>query len=93
MPLNGSGGPRRLFVIAGVGVGLAATVLGRHATRPVHPDCVLGHSRLTDGTGRSLPEADGRVPTHEELVDHAVRAARESGHCAPPRPRWRHWLD
>lgn len=90
---SGAGNPRRLFVIACAGVALALLILGWYATRTVAPDCVGGVARLTDGSGRTLPDAGGRVWSAEELADLAYREAVASGRCDPPRARWKHWLD
>ncbi|MFI8895719.1 hypothetical protein [Streptomyces paradoxus] len=72
---------------------LAVLILAWYATRTVHSDCIGGIVRLTDGSGRTLPDAGGRVRSAEELADLAYRQAVESGHCDPPRARWKHWLD
>ncbi|MEV1062353.1 hypothetical protein [Streptomyces sp. NPDC050263] len=87
-----AGSTRRLLVIAGTVVALAAVTLGRYAAQTVRPDCVVGVSRLTDGSGRTLPDSDARVWSDTELADRAYRLAVDSGRCDPPRARWRQWL-
>jgi hypothetical protein len=90
---RGAGRPRRLQVIACTVVALAVVILGWYAARTVRPDCVVGISELTDGSGRNLPDADGRVPSDRELVERAYQQAVDSGHCHPPAARWKEWLD
>ncbi len=86
------GNPRRLLVIACAVAALAVAALSWYATQTVRSDCVVAISKLTDGDGNTLPDADGRVWSDKELVDRAYEQAVDSGRCDPPRARWKQWL-
>ncbi|MFE9799618.1 hypothetical protein ACFYP6_12165 [Streptomyces goshikiensis] len=88
-----AGSPRRALVIACAVVSLATAILGWYAAQTVRPDCVFAISKLTDGKGHNLPDANGRVWSDKELADIAYQQAVDSGHCEPPRARWKQWLD
>ncbi|MEV8320543.1 hypothetical protein AB0Q95_40985 [Streptomyces sp. NPDC059900] len=81
------GSARRLLVVGcTVVVVLAAVPVGWYATQSVGPECVVGISKITDAEG-------GRVGSDKELIDRAYQQAIDSGHCDPPRARWKQWLD
>ncbi|MFC9846352.1 hypothetical protein ACFWFF_25655 [Streptomyces sp. NPDC060223] len=88
-----AGSPRRLLVIVCAAVALGTATLGWYAAQTVRPDCIVAFSRLTDGHGHDLPDANGRVLSDKERADLAYQQAVDSGRCYPPRARWRHWLD
>ncbi|MFF4447774.1 hypothetical protein [Streptomyces sp. NPDC001502] len=92
MPLPGPGSPRQLLRVACAVIGLTVAALGWYATQTVRPDCVYALSKLTDGNGHGVPDANGRVWSHKELVDRGYRQAVDSGRCDPPRTRWRMWI-
>ena len=87
-----AGSRRQLLVIACAVVALFAVILGWYAARTVRPDCVVGISKLTDGSGHTLPDANGRVRSDAELADRAYQQAVDSGRCDPPHARWKQWL-
>ncbi|MFA7767956.1 hypothetical protein ACGFNX_12240 [Streptomyces sp. NPDC048723] len=92
MTLRRGGSPRRLLGVACAAIGLTAVALGWYATQTVRPDCTYAISKVTDGNGRSVPDANGRVWSHKELVDRGYRQAVDSGRCDPPRARWQMWI-
>jgi hypothetical protein len=89
---HATGTPRQLLVLACTAAALAAALLGRYAAHTVRPDCLVAVSTLTDGDGRPLPDANGRVWSSRELANRAYRQAVGSGRCDPPRARWKQWL-
>ncbi|MFI8389082.1 hypothetical protein [Streptomyces sp. NPDC085540] len=85
------GRPRQLRAAFGAFIGLAAVAFGWYATQSVRPDCTYAISRITDGNGHDMPDANGRAWPDEELVERGYWQAVESGRCDPPRARWQMW--
>lgn len=81
-----------MLIIACTVVALSTVMLGRYAAQPVRPDCTVAISGITDGNGHTLPDANGRVWSYEELTDRAYQQAVGAGRCDPPRARWKQWL-
>lgn len=86
------GNPRQLLVIACAVAALTIAILSWYAVQNVRPDCVVGISKVTDVHGNTLLSQDGRVLSDKELLDLAYEQAVDSGHCDPPRVRWKQWL-
>ncbi|MEU3446537.1 hypothetical protein AB0H29_04825 [Streptomyces thermolilacinus] len=63
-----------------------------HAGQTVRPPgCEVTVVAFADASGEPLP-VDGMDVTWEDLDEQAYQDMVASGRCAPPAPRWRHWL-